>query len=69
MMNSKIQKAEDGKNAGSAKMLRNWLHRGYIEKEKSDSVTQKLSDSVYFKTHQNDKKNGLAYGNSCQANS
>ena len=36
---------------GTAKMLRNWLHRGYIEKEESDSVTQKLSDSVYFKTH------------------
>ena len=35
----------------TAKMLRNWLHRGYIEKEESDSVTQKLSDSVYFKTH------------------
>ena len=31
---------------GTAKMLRNWLHRGYIEKEESDSVTQKLSDSV-----------------------
>ncbi len=30
---------------GTAKMLRNWLHRGYIEKEESDSVTQKLSDS------------------------
>ena len=26
---------------GTAKMLRNWLHRGYIEKEESDSVTQK----------------------------
>ena len=36
---------------GTAKMLRNWLRRGYIEKEESDSVTQKLSDSVYFKTH------------------
>ena len=36
---------------GTAKMLRNWLHRGYIEKEESDSMTQKLSDSVYFKTH------------------
>ena len=36
---------------GTAKMLKNWLHRGYIEKEESDSVTQKLSDSVYFKTH------------------
>ena len=36
---------------GTAKMLRNWLHRGYIEREESDSVTQKLSDSVYFKTH------------------
>ena len=36
---------------GTVKMLRNWLHRGYIEKEESDSVTQKLSDSVYFKTH------------------
>ena len=36
---------------GTAKMLRNWLHRGYIEKEENDSVTQKLSDSVYFKTH------------------
>ena len=36
---------------GTAKMLRNWLHRGYIEKEESYSVTQKLSDSVYFKTH------------------
>ena len=36
---------------GTAKMLRNWLHRGYIEKEESGSVTQKLSDSVYFKTH------------------
>ena len=36
---------------GTAKMLRNWLHRRYIEKEESDSVTQKLSDSVYFKTH------------------
>ena len=36
---------------GTAKMLRNWLHRGYIEKEECDSVTQKLSDSVYFKTH------------------
>ena len=36
---------------GTAKMLRNRLHRGYIEKEESDSVTQKLSDSVYFKTH------------------
>ena len=36
---------------GTAKMLRNWLHRGYIEKEESDSVTQKLSDSVYIKTH------------------
>ena len=43
---------ENDKNAkGTAKMLRNWLHRGYIEKEESDSVTQKLSDSVYFKTH------------------
>ena len=36
---------------GTAKMLRNWLRRGYIEKEENDSVTQKLSDSVYFKTH------------------
>ena len=36
---------------GTAKMLRNWLHRGYIEREESDSVTQKLSDSVYFKIH------------------
>ena len=36
---------------GTAKMLRNWLRRGYIEKKESDSVTQKLSDSVYFKTH------------------
>ena len=36
---------------GTAKMLRNWLHRGYIEKEESDSVTQKLSDSVFIKTH------------------
>ena len=43
---------ENDMNAkGTAKMLRNWLHRGYIEKEESDSVTQKLSDSVYFKTH------------------
>ena len=25
---------------GTAKMLRNWLHRGYIEKEESDSETQ-----------------------------
>ena len=36
---------------GTAKMLRNWIRRGYIEIEESDSVTQKLSDSVYFKTH------------------
>ena len=36
---------------GTAKMLRNWLRRGYIEIEESDSVTQKLSDSVYFKTY------------------
>ena len=36
---------------GTAKMLRNWIRRGYIEIEDSDSVTQKLSDSVYFKTH------------------
>ena len=43
---------ENDMNAkGTAKMLRNWLHRGYIEKEESDSMTQKLSDSVYFKTH------------------
>ena len=41
----------DMNDKGTAKMLRNWLHRGYIEKEESDSVTQKLSDSVYFKTH------------------
>ena len=36
---------------GTAKMLRNWIRRGYIEIEESDSVTQKLSDSVYFKTY------------------
>ena len=36
---------------GTAKMLRNWIRRGYIEIEESDSETQKLSDSVYFKTH------------------
>ena len=36
---------------GTTKMLRNWIRRGYIEIEKSDSVTQKLSDSVYFKTY------------------
>ena len=36
---------------GTAKMLRNWIRRGYIEIEDSDSVTQKLSDSVYFKTY------------------
>ena len=41
----------DMSTKGTAKMLRNWMRRGYIEKEKSDSVTQKLSDSVYFKTH------------------
>ena len=32
---------ENDMNAkGTAKMLRNWLHRGYIEKEESDSETQ-----------------------------
>ena len=36
---------------GTAKMLRNWIRRGYIEIVESDSETQKLSDSVYFKTH------------------
>ena len=31
---------------GTAKMLRNWLHRGYIEKEESDSVTQFISRPI-----------------------
>ena len=30
----------DMNDKGTAKMLRNWLHRGYIEKEESDSETQ-----------------------------
>ena len=30
---------------GTAKMLRNWMSRGYIQIKENDSVTQKLSDS------------------------
>ena len=36
---------------GTAKMLRNWVHRGYIRVRETDSVTQKLSDSVFIKVH------------------
>ena len=52
---------------GTAKMLRNWLRRGYIEKEESDSVTQKLSlfqDPLLRIV--NEKT--IVYGNCCRKN-
>ena len=36
---------------GTAKMLRNWVSRGYIQIKENDSVTQKLSDSVFIKLY------------------
>ena len=61
---------------GTAKMLRNWLHRGYIEKEESDSVTQFISrpiPRVGNESHQenipenNERKKSFVYGNSFRA--
>ena len=45
-------RADNGMKAkGTAKMLRNWVSRGYIQVKENGSVTQKLSDSVFIKAH------------------
>ena len=45
-------RADNGmKTKGTAKMLRNWVSRGYIQIKENGSVTQKLSDSVFIKAH------------------
>ena len=45
-------RADNGmKTKGTAKMLRNWVSRGYIQVKENGSVTQKLSDSVFIKAH------------------
>ena len=45
-------RADNGMKAkGTAKMLRNWVSRGYIQVKENGSVTQKLSDSVFIKLY------------------
>ena len=45
-------RADNGMKAkGTAKMLRNWVSRGYIQMKENGSVTQKLSDSVFIKLY------------------
>ena len=45
-------RADNGmKTKGTAKMLRNWVSRGYIQIKENGSVTQKLSDSVFIKLY------------------
>ena len=45
-------RADNGmKTKGTAKMLRNWVSRGYIQVKENGSVTQKLSDSVFIKLY------------------
>ena len=45
-------RADNGMKAkDTAKMLRNWVSRGYIQVKENGSVTQKLSDSVFIKLY------------------